>query len=221
MVSGPAPRIFDPEVATLDFTAPRVLADTVIVYRFSAQYATGPSSKTVVVRVREVIPDPQFTLPSPAKWTGAKPYVLRPTVTNSAALKASPYAPPFRYQWFLSPALADSARAGDSLTLSDPDQDGTMQVTLCLDNGGAARCQIHELAVNRTALRLAARLARLGPVTLEGRSLSWNADGAARVWGFDGRLLWQGRGRAGTATRIPDAAARALYRGGAHLEIVK
>ena len=221
VVSGPAPRIFDPEVATLDFTAPRVLADTVIVYRFSAQYATGPSSKTVVVRVREVIPDPQFTLPSPAKWTGAKPYVLRPTVTNSAALKASPYAPPFRYQWFLSPALADSARAGDSLTLSDPDQDGTMQVTLCLDNGGAARCQIHELAVNRTALRLAARLARLGPVTLEDRSLSWNADGAARVWGFDGRLLWQGRGRAGMATRIPDVAARALYRGGAHLEIVK
>ncbi len=221
VVSGPAPRIFDPEAASLEFTAPRVLAESVLVYRFTAQYASGVTYKDVVVRVKEAIPDPQFTLPASAKWQGAKPYVVKATITNTAALKASPYAPPFRYRWYLAPALADSAQAGDSLSLSDPFQDGIMQVTLCLDNGGAVLCQAHELAVNRLALRLAARLARLGPVTLEGRMLVWNADAQARVWGFDGRLLWQGKGRAGLTTAIPDVTAKALYRGGARLEILK
>lgn len=221
-VSGPAPRILDPEVDTLAFTAPRIGgADTVTVFRFSAEYATGWVHKQIAVRIREAIPDPKFTLPPAAKWNGQKPYAVRPTVTNLAALKAAPYAPPFRYQWYLSPLAADTAQAGDSLTLSEPTAEGNLDVTLCLDNGGSISCVIHPVTVAYASTRLADRAARLGPVSLRGSLLEWNADAVVRVWAFDGRILWRGRGRAGAATILPEGAARDLFRGRARLEIVK
>lgn len=221
VVSGPAPRILDPEVDTLGFIAPRLPADSTTVFRFSAEYATGWVHKDVVVRVREVIPDPKFALPAPAKWDGAKPYTVHPTLLNLADLKASPYSPAFRHQWFLARDVVDTIQAADSLVLSKPTADGNLDVTLCMDNGGAVNCVIHTVAVAYTATRLADRAARLGPVALQGRMLSWNADASVRVWGFDGRLLWQGRGRAGAATILPDATARDLFRGRARLEILK
>jgi hypothetical protein len=221
VAAGPAPRILDPEVDSLYFTAPRLAADTSFTLRFTAEYADGPVHKDVLVKVREAIPDPSFSLPPAGRWTGAAPYVIRPSLLNAPALKAARYHPVLRYQWFLSASIADTAQAGDSLTLSAPSQGGNLDVTLCMDNGGSSSCVIHALVVDLAASRLAARAARLGPVVLAGRSLSWNADASVRVWDFRGRLLWQGRGRAGTTQGLPEAAARDLFHGRARLEILK
>lgn len=221
VVSGPAPRILDPEVDSLALTAPRLAADSVTVFRFAAEYANGWVYKNAVVKVREAIPDPRFSLPGPGRWNGSRPYAVRPTLLNQADLKASRYSPAFRYQWFLALDIVDTSQSADSLVLSNPTAQVGLDVTLCMDNGGAVNCVIHTVAIDFASTRLADRAARLGPVSLQGRMLSWNADASARVWGFDGRLLWQGRGRAGGTATLPDGAARDLFRGRARLEILK
>ena len=218
-VSGPVPRIIDPETDFLNFTAPRVAAESVIVIRFSALYASGWVSKNAVVKVREAIPDPRFSLPPAGKWSSAKPYVVRPALLNASALQAAAYHPALRSQWFISVPLADTAQAGDSLTLLRPIQKGNLDVTLCMDNGGASACAIHSVAIDPAAVGLALRFARFGAVTLDRRVLAWNADAQVRIWDFRGRILWQRRGRAGESHALPEAAARDLFRGRAHLEI--
>ncbi|MDB5047512.1 MAG: hypothetical protein JWO30_583 [Fibrobacteres bacterium] len=221
VVSGPAPKLLDPEVDVLAFIAPRVPADTVIVYRFTADYGTNTVSKDVVVKVRGVIPDPLITLPVQSNWNGAAAFIVRPVVTNAAALKLSPYAPPFHYQWFLSVDMADTAQAGDSLALSEPVQDGILEVTLCLDNGGAVHCAVSAVTVSRLSSGLAFnRSGGLGPITLSGRSLIWNAKGRVRIWNWQGRLLWEGRGNPGEISELPQGAAKSLLGRRAKLEIL-
>jgi hypothetical protein len=221
VVSGPGPRILDPEADTLAFLAPRVSADSVIVLRFSAQYFGGPVTKDVRVKVREAIPDPKFTLPAAGVWKGVKTYVIRPTVTNAAALKASKYSPPLRYLWSLSAPAADTSLGGDSLRLSNPLQAGNLEVTLCMDNGGSASCVVHTVNIDLLSVSLATRAARLGPVSLSGRLLSWNTYAVVRVWDYRGRILWQGRRGAGASALIPEGAARDLFHGRARLEILR
>lgn len=221
VVSGPGPRILDPEIDTLAFIAPRVSADSLIVLRFSAQYFGGPVSKDIRVKVREAIPDPKFTLPAPGKWKSSKTYVVRPTLTNSAALKASKYSPALHYKWSLSALVADTAVGGDSLTLSNPIQGGNLDVTLCMDNGGASLCAVHTVDIDLASVSLALRAARFGPVSLSGRMLAWNGKAAVRIWDFRGRILWQERREAGARALLPEAAARDLLRGRARLEILQ
>lgn len=221
VVSGPGPRILDPEADTLTFLAPRVSADSMIVLRFSAQYFGGTVFKDARVKVREAIPDPKFTLPPAGTWKGAKTYVIRPALTNAAALKASKYSPPLRYLWSLSAPAADTALAGDSLQLSNPTQAGNLDVTLCMDNGGAASCVTHTVNIDLLSVSLATRAARFGPVSLSGRLLSWNAGAVVRVWDYRGRILWQGRRGAGASALLPEGAARDLFHGRARLEILR
>jgi hypothetical protein len=220
VVSGPGPRILDPEADTLAFTAPRLDADTAIVLKFSAQYGGSWVAKQVVVKVREAIPDPKFTLPVPGKWKSTRTYVIRPALSNGAALKASKYAPPLRYQWFLSAPIVDSVQAGDSLTLSRPTQGGNLEVTLCMDNGGASGCLVHTVQIDQASVSLAVRAARFGPISLQGRILAWNSEADVRVWDFRGRVLWRGHGIAGGIASLPEAAARDLLGGRARLEIL-
>lgn len=220
-VSGPAPRILDPEVDTLAFTAPRVSGDTVIVMRFTAQYADGPVSKDARIKVREAIPDPKFTLPASGKWKGSKTYVVRPTVTNLTALKAVKNAPALRYLWSLSAPAADTEQAGDSLKLSNPTQGGNLNVTLCMDNGGASQCAVDTIEIDLLSVGLAQRAAHFGPVSLRGSTLAWNVDASVRIWDFRGRILWQGRRPAGASATLPSAAAHDLLRGRARMEVIR
>jgi hypothetical protein len=218
VVSGPARPILDPEVLTLGGTAPRVLADSVIVYRFSGVYGPNPVAKNVVVKVREAIPDPLITLPVKTSWPGANPLVLRPVLANAAALKGSKYHPDLHYQWFLSEALADTAQAGDSLKLSNPVQDGLLDITLCVDNGGAVQCAASEIQIGRSTAVLAARGLHLGSLVLEENALFWIAPGRVLIRDGMGRVLWQGQGKAGGRSRLDGGVRRALTQRRAFLE---
>jgi hypothetical protein len=218
VVSGPARPILDPEVLVLGGTAPRVLADSVIVYRFSGVYGSNPVAKNVVVRVREAIPDPLITLPVKTSWPGSNPLVLRPVLTNAAALKASTYHPDLHYQWFLSEALADTAQAGDSLKLSNPVQDGLLDITLCVDNGGAVHCAASEIQIGRSTTGLAARGLHLGSLVLEENALFWIVPGRVVIRDGMGRVLWQGQGKAGGRSRLDGGVRRALTQRRAFLE---
>lgn len=220
VVKGPAPRILDPEVDTLRLIAPRVESDTLLVYRFTADYGSEPVTKDVSVKIRNAIPDPLFTLPAKAKWNGSTPFKMKPTLTNAEALAQSPYAPPFRYQWFLSIPIVDTVQSKDTLILMDPAQDGILEVTLCLDNGGAPNCVAAEIDVDRFAVRLARLRTSSAPVVLAGGRVSWNAAVRVRVSDWQGRLLWDRRGRPGESAELPMNAARSLRSRQARLEIL-
>ena len=220
VVSGPAPRILDPEVDTLRLTAPRVAADTVLVYRFSADYGGNPASKDVAIRVRNSIPDPLFTLPAKTKWNGSAPLMLKATLTNAAEMAESPNSPAFNYHWFLSIPIVDTVQSGDTLTVMDPVQDGNLEVTLCLDNGGDTHCAVSIIDVDRMSVGLARLRRASGPVILAGGRVSWNSAARVRISDWQGRLLWDRRGRPGESAELPPAAVRSLRSRVARLEIL-
>lgn len=220
VVSGPAPRILDPEVDTLRLTAPRVAADTVLVYRFSAEYGGNPVAKDVTIRVRNSVPDPLFTLPAKTKWNGSAPLMLKATLTNAAEMAKSPYSPAFHYHWFLSIPMVDTVQSADTLIMMDPAQDGNLEVTLCLDNGGDTHCAVSLIEVDRMSVRVARLRSRSGPVTLSGGRVSWNSAARVRVSDWQGRLLWDRRGRPGESAELPPAAVRSLRSRIARLEIM-
>ncbi|HLP41075.1 MAG TPA: hypothetical protein VK465_06180, partial [Fibrobacteria bacterium] len=139
VVSGPSPRLHDPGADTLSFLLPRVTGDTTIRYLYTAYLGEMVKTRSVVVRVREAIPDPEFNLAPKAGWNGRAPLVIRPAVTNKAKLDLFP-AHPLTYAWSVHPLAADSSQGGDSLSLRNPLENGQVAVELCLDNGGARRC---------------------------------------------------------------------------------
>jgi hypothetical protein len=111
----------------------------------------------------------------------------------------------------LHPFLADSTKAGDSLSLRDPLGDGMMAAGLCMDNGGAPACDTTEVEVKQIPVGLAAGGLRLpGGLTLSGSRLLWTRAGRVRIWNWQGRLLLDARGLAGASVEIPQAALRDL-----------
>ena len=151
IVSGPAPRLLDPDVKSLPIVASRAITkDTVVVYRFTARFGDSTMSKDVKVTVKEAIPDPLFTLPASIDWNGQDTTVIiRPTLSNLAAVKASPDSV-INYIWSLSGVEADTALVSGGLRLRRAFGDGIVNVELCLDNGGAALCRTSVVNVKLT-----------------------------------------------------------------------
>jgi len=147
-VSGPAPRILDPEVKTLHVALPRVTGDTTIVYRFTAVLAGASQTHDVAVHVKEAIPDPAFSL-SDAAWNGKDSLALRPVIANLAAILASP-EPRLTYAWTLSGDLADTAWESDGLLLRSSPDGSILRVGLCLNNNGPLICDTATVTVSGT-----------------------------------------------------------------------
>jgi hypothetical protein len=212
VVSGPSPRLHDPGADTLAFRAPRVGGDTAIRYLYTAYLGETVKTREVVVRVKEAVPDPVFTLPPKVGWNGQSPLVVKPAIANKARLDLFP-AHPVAYAWSVQPLTADTAGGGDSLTLEDPLEDGLMEVELCLDNGGARSCDTSLVEVKRVATGLLAGALRLpGDLLLAGRTLRFTRAGRARLVDFRGRVLFEAHAAAGE-TREMSAEARRAFGG--------
>jgi hypothetical protein len=143
VLAGPAPRILDPEVKTLQVSLPRVMGDTSLIYRFTAVVSGASRTRDVLVRVRETIPEPAFSLAS-ATWNGRDSLVMRPAVENLASIKAST-EPKLYYAWTLA-GTADTAWGKDGLVLRSAAA-GTLGIGLCLDNNGPKVCHTANVQV--------------------------------------------------------------------------
>ncbi len=216
-LAGPAPA--DAKALAQAFTAPRVAADSLLGYRFSARFNGAWRSREVKVLVKEAIPDPLFTLPSQQAWNGNLALALRPTVSNAAALAAASYHPPLNRRWSLSARMCDTLGSADSLILSNPVQDGTLEVTLCGDNGGEVHCAKAKVEIGRIALALRRGGLAIGPAVVAGDEVFWAQGGSARLWSWNGALLWSAEGRRGVITRMPKAASRSFHARQSRLEI--
>jgi hypothetical protein len=190
-IEGPAPRILDPEAETLLVVLPRVDKDTVIRYRFSADFGDSAVERNVAVRIRNDVPDPVFTLPASFAWNGKGPLSLKPDIANLAALLAS-IAPDLHYGWTAGGWSSDQATPDADGLLQALSGDDRIPLELCLDNGGKPVCRVTELILDPTVVGIA------GPA---GRALG-NAKGTPGA-GFDamGRRSGTGRERAGMRFR--------------------
>lgn len=201
VVSGPAPRLLDPDVKRLELRVPRVAGDTVAEFRFSARYGDTDSESVVRVAIREAIPEPRFTLPARLAWNGKDTLLLEPVVENLASVRASP-APDLRYAWTLSGLEADTAWRSSGLMLASAAGAGALTVRLCLHNDGPEACAETAVTVESPT-----------SLVLPGRS------GAADSPGFryraDGRRMEAadaGRGRPGLGRTTPGPARPSLIR---------
>lgn len=147
-LSGPAPRILDPETKALSVQMPRVAGDTAIVYRFAAAYADSSPYRDVRVRIREAIPEPSFTLPAGLSWNGADPMAFRPVIANLASIKASRDSA-LHWSWTVTGPETDTAWLMDGLTLTSAASEGKLEVGLCLDNSGPAVCRTASITIAR------------------------------------------------------------------------
>lgn len=146
-LSGPAPRILDPEAAEQAITLPRITHDTVIAYRFTARFGDSVAARDVAVKVRETIPDPVFTLGAIPSWNGRDSVALRPAISNLAAIKASRDSV-LHYAWTVSGPPTDTLQKDGSLILASAREAGSLTIGLCLDNGGPAACRSIEITVD-------------------------------------------------------------------------
>jgi hypothetical protein len=171
IVSGPAPKILDPGVKAFSVILPRIVGDTVLVYRFSAVYPDSSPHKDIRVKVKETIPEPAFTFPTGLTWSGLDTLNFRPMVSNLAAIKASRDSA-LNWDWSLSGVAADTVWLKDGLKLVGA-PDGKLLITLCLDNGGKPTCQTTTLTVSSATSR-----ANLPQIKRPGaRFLTWDAKG--------------------------------------------
>ncbi len=149
VLSGPAPRILDPEVMILNLAVPRVSGDTLSEFIFSAGYGDSTKSGSVRVSIKDVIPDPRFTLPAGLTWDGTDSLPLKATVENRAAIEASSQ-PTLFYAWTLGGLEADTSWGEEGILLKSAAGNGILTVGLCLHNNGPILCK--ETAVTVTAL---------------------------------------------------------------------
>jgi hypothetical protein len=197
--SGPAPRILDPETRNLAVIIPRVLGDTVIVYRFSATYGNSASAQDlrtqdVRVRIKEAVPEPAFTLPAGLVWNGKEAMTFAPVISNLSAIDAS-RDKAIHWAWTLNGIEADTVRTADGLVLKSAIAEGKLEIGLCLDNSGPPVCKTAFVTVSRTAggttgLRI--------PVSGQGR-------GRIKAMGFRDAA---GRFRTGATANLFGATAR-------------
>lgn len=180
IVSGPAPRILDPEVKSLQVFTPRVSADAVLVYRFTGYFPSGDKTKDVKVTVKESIPDPIFTLQASLDWNGLDSLEIKPTITNLAAIKATPDSV-INSVWTISGGTVDTVMIKDGLILKSPASAGPLEVKVCVDNGGASTCQ-------STIVTISATVALKNDYSKNGSSKSTSTKNLRRSFGgFDHR----------------------------------
>lgn len=154
VVSGPAAKILDPEVKSLEVAIPRVPGDTDLVFRLTATYSDSTRTRDVRVRVKEAIPDPEFTLPPTAGWNGKDPLNYKPVISNLAAIRASRDSV-LHWGWTFTGSVPETTWLDGGVVLKSA-EDGEMGIKLCLDNGGARICRESKLTVS-TATGLAAQ----------------------------------------------------------------
>ena len=125
------------DTLTYTFNAGRVVADTDFVLQFKAVYPNNEvKDRNLVVKIKEKLPEPVFSLRSPATWNGRDPIEVSPDIANLAAMKAKGVGE-LKYTWAVSGGTVLKEIAPDRLLLKRAKEGDTLTVRLTLNNGGA------------------------------------------------------------------------------------
>ena len=189
VISGPAPRILDPEVKAIQMVLPRATKDYTLRFRFTARFGAQNSSGETAITVTEAIPEPAFTFTAGMNWNGRDSLLFAPKVSNLAAIKASRDSV-LNFAWTIADVDIDTAWRPSGLMLLAAREGGTLKIGLCLDNGGPVTCKSATVTVGAPlgldAVRLRPGASRRDPAfDANGRRLDgrpWRR--APSVFGF-------------------------------------
>ena len=147
---------------SLNVAAGRVTGNQNFTIRFKGIYPAEPTGiKTVdiPITVSENLPDPAFTLSAPTTWNGRDTITVTPTITNFAAMQAKGVAN-VNYTWSatgvavtksLTPGTAGTAGAPGIMTLLRAQGNGTLTLSLTMDNGGTPVTSTTTIAIQEPA----------------------------------------------------------------------
>ena len=121
---------------TFTFDAGRVVGDQSLTLQFKAVFANEVKTKDIPITVKEDIPEPVFTLKTPARWDGRETIEVVPQIANLSAMQAKG-AGNLHYTWTVSDIAVIKEMAPGKLILRRAQNSGKMTVTLALNNGGA------------------------------------------------------------------------------------
>lgn len=136
-----------------ELDAGRVVADTSYTLQLKAVYASEVKTKDIPVKVKEEIPEPEFTLKAPSKWNGRDIIEVVPDIRNLKAMEAKG-AGELHYSWTISggaviKSFADDVSDGKTpsavatalrrrvLILERSQYTGPITVKAAINNGGA------------------------------------------------------------------------------------
>lgn len=202
VLSGPAPKILDPEVKSLHIYLPRVVRDTTILYRFSANFGTLVRTKDVAVRVVESIPEPALSMPASMTWNGQDSLLLKPTITNMGGIKSSK-EPSLHYAWTLTGMTADTIWRTGALMLKSSLDQGSLNVGLCVDNNGSPACQSTRITVSRSTSLAAAEAAARASASSYAAKPAWDAAGRRAFRASDERTAEARAAKRKSGTLVP------------------
>ena len=139
-------------VDQLDFTfaAGRVSGDKTLALQLKAIYPGEVRTLDIPVKIREAIPEPDFTLAAPATWNGRDRIEVSARILNLDAL-GSGRASKLNYAWTVSGIATTREEAGQKLILSRAQNSGPLTVELTVDNGGAPATHTIKIAVQEPA----------------------------------------------------------------------
>lgn len=146
VVDGYRFKILDPEAKTISGVLPRVTKDEYIRFRFSTKVKDSVAAQDIIIRIRNDVPDPLFTLAPPGSWNGTADVSVKPAIANLAQIRKCRF-PTLRWSWHADSIPVDTAWGDSSVVLKSATVDGTLFLKLCLDNGGAANCKTSPIQV--------------------------------------------------------------------------
>ncbi len=118
------------------FSAGRVAEDTISTLQFKAVFAKETKTKDIPIKVRKVIPQPEFTLAAPEKWDGRQTIEIVPQITNLAAMKEKA-AGDLTVEWSVEPFAVTKEASPEKLILRRAQNSGKLTITASINNGGA------------------------------------------------------------------------------------
>ena len=119
------------------FDAGRVVGDTSCILQFKAVFPHEVKTRDIPVTIKDVIPEPAFTVQAPPTWNGRETIEVVPVIGNLEAMKARG-AGALHYHWTVSGGAVIKHIAPDRLILKRSQYSGPIHVQVEIDNGGAA-----------------------------------------------------------------------------------
>jgi hypothetical protein len=128
------------------FDAGRVSGDSTATLQFKAVYPDTVKTKDISITIKEVIPDPVFSLKAPQNWDGRQTIEVVPQISNLNEMKAKGAAD-LKIEWSAGPFAIIKEIAPGRLILKRAQNSGKLLVTATISNGGTPISQTATITV--------------------------------------------------------------------------
>jgi len=177
---------------------PRITGQTTLTWRLKALYGSVWETSDTKITLVDVIPNPQFTITSGhtigETWDGQTPFEIILNISNAAAITAlDPPLNEINTVWSFSGSKVYKTFTESSVIINRAYENGTLNVSICLDNMGEVICETPSYPVTLPTVPVIppskGTAGKLKIFVLAGQS---NMEGHGQTHGvdFEGSLDW-------------------------------